>query len=269
MGRRESPSRTQQAASPITWTILDLQRQQRCQATARPPRGAPGPEITAGGAGLAPSARGELDFSPGIGGGMRDQRPAGMSLCVPATSATRGDIPAAPGALVGVGGHTRGHKAPAPPPPGAPSRPSAPLRRLGGFLKQLGAAISGEVGRSHGWQGHNRGLAPATITQVPPQPSPGAHHHHSTPTTTITWHRHRPVPTTITQNGHNHHPAPTATIPKFPPPPSPSAHHSHHPVPTTTIAHPLGAKLAEQRQQGHNQHPQTPNPEVPPRGRRA
>lgn len=181
MGRRESPSRTQQAASPITWTILDLQRQQRCQATARPPRGAPGPEITAGGAGLAPSARGELDFSPGIGGRMRDQRPAGMSLCVPATSATRGDIPAAPGALVEVGGHTRGHKAPAPPPPGAPSRPSAPLRRLGGFLKQLGAAISGKVGRSHSWHGHNRGLAPATITQLPPQPSPGAHHNHRSP----------------------------------------------------------------------------------------
>lgn len=28
MGRRESPSRNQQPASPITWTILDLQREQ-------------------------------------------------------------------------------------------------------------------------------------------------------------------------------------------------------------------------------------------------
>lgn len=27
MGRRESPSRNQQPASPITWTILDLQRE--------------------------------------------------------------------------------------------------------------------------------------------------------------------------------------------------------------------------------------------------
>lgn len=27
MGKRESPSRNQQPASPITWTILDLQRE--------------------------------------------------------------------------------------------------------------------------------------------------------------------------------------------------------------------------------------------------